>query len=406
VTSLAWLVFAGTTPEMWLGDLVGAGGDGGTVVGLVKLAGLGIVAMCMLRYGTRADPTNPAFAYVAIFAVGLSHGLHPQLTPAESLRSLAGSAAPYAFAFARLPRRWADIIIRTTCWMPLITVFGDLPFAVTGVRPLFRELDGLRLAGLSHPAFLGGIALAGAYACLVELLRSGRQRDLVLLLVNGFILLLSGARAPLTLGVAVGACAFLMLPSERFPFRQRLPVLLGFATLLPLVAALAGQLTAIRLFNLLDTEADGLSGRDLIWPYFQAAWDGSPWLGWGLGAAKVVIDPDSLIAKLLGTTTAHNEYLRIGVDGGWLGLALVSGTLFLWCMRQTAHMRRTDRVIIRLVFVAFAVHSCTDSTLISSTASVLFTWVCAVFVRAESETQRLALPGRPRLRPRQRLREA
>ena len=385
--SVAWLAFTGTTPEMWLGDLAGADA---TIIALTKLAGIALVAVCMLRFGARADPANPAFAFAAIFAIGLAHGLHPNLSAAESLRTLAGSAAPYAFAFARLPRRWAQAIIRTTCVLPLLTVLGCVPLAIADIRPLFRELDGLRLAGLSHPAFLGGVALAGIYACLVELFREGRRRDLALLAANTLILVLSGARAPLVAAASVGGCAFLLLRTPSFPWRRRIPVLLCIGTALPLVFILAGRFTAFRLFNLLDNSIDDLSGRDVIWPYFQDAWDASPWLGWGIGAGKVLIDIDDPVAQLLGTTAAHNEYLRLGVEGGWAGIALLAAFMAAWCIRHTARMRRTDQIILRLVFVAFAVHSFTDNTLIASTASVLFTWVCAVFARADADSQRLA----------------
>lgn len=271
--SAAWLAFTGTTPEMWLGDLTG--GDA-TIIALTKLTGIALVGVCMLRYGARADPANPAFAFAAIFICGLLHGLHPNLTAAESLRTLAGSAAPYAFAFARLPRRWASTIIRTTCWLPLLSVLLCIPLSLADIRPLFRELDGLRLAGLGHPAFLGGIALTGIYACLVELFRGGRRQDLALLAANAAILLLSGARAPLIAAAAVGAAAFLLLRSPAFPWRRRIPVILAIGAALPPIFVLASRFTAFRLFNLWDNSIDDLSGRDLIWPYFQDAWDASP----------------------------------------------------------------------------------------------------------------------------------
>jgi hypothetical protein len=37
---------------------------------------------------------------------------------------------------------------------------------------------------------------------------------------------------------------------------------------------------------------------------------------------------------------------------------------------------------MRAVFIAFAVHSATDNTLIATTSSVFFIWVSAVFARA------------------------
>ena len=378
----AWLITAGSTPEMWLAELVG---NEAMIVALVKFGGLLLALLCALRYGPRFDAFNPGFGFLLMFAISLLHGFHADLSLAESLRSVAGSAAPYAFAFSRLPRRWCGAIIRTTIWLPLLIVLAGAVFELAGLRPLFMALDGYRLAALGHPAFLGGFALTGVYAALLELFRAGRGRDLCLLVINAAILLLTGARAPVLMAACVGLVAFLSLPSARFPLARRLPVLLAAGMALPLVIALAGALTSIRLFSVLSEGADSLSGREVIWPLFQETWDVSPWFGWGVGAAKMLVDPDSLVAHLLGTTTAHNEYLRVGVDGGWVGIGVLLALFAAWAVAHTRRMRRTDRIMLRLVFVAFAIHSFTDSTLIATTASVLFAWVTATFARADRE---------------------
>ena len=72
----------------------------------------------------------------------------------------------------------------------------------------------------------------------------------------------------------------------------------------------------MRLFNVLLNETGNLSGRDLLWPSFEDAAAQSPWFGWGVGAGNVVIPPDGRIAQILHTWAAHNEYLRIEVEGG------------------------------------------------------------------------------------------
>ena len=54
------------------------------------------------------------FAYLLIFMIGLGHGLYPTLTVGDSLRTLIGSAAPFAFSFSRLSRRWCDAVIEAT----------------------------------------------------------------------------------------------------------------------------------------------------------------------------------------------------------------------------------------------------------------------------------------------------
>jgi len=151
--SVAWLLIAGTSMEMTLNDVIGPAAYG-PAIAAVKAAQLGLAALCVLRYGSRFDAFNPAWAFLAIFAAGLLHGLHPGLSVADSLRSLAGSVAPFAFCFSRPPREWCSAMIRATRWIPLLSTVGGAMLAITGLRPLFVDSGGERLAGLGHPAFL------------------------------------------------------------------------------------------------------------------------------------------------------------------------------------------------------------------------------------------------------------
>jgi O-antigen ligase len=163
--------------------------------------------------------------------------------------------------------------------------------------------------------------------------------------------------------------------------------LLLAACLLPLLVVLANDLAAVRLFNVLTNEASDLSGRTLLWPLFEQAAASAPWFGWGVGAGNAIIPPDSDLARLIQTRAAHNEYLRILVEGGEFGRGLLIVLFVLWVACHTASLRRTDRVIMRLVFLAFAAHAYTDNVLIATTACVFFAFVAAVFARGARERE-------------------
>jgi O-antigen ligase len=383
---VAWLLIAGATLEMTLGDLLGPAATSITIAA-VKAAGMSLALVCILRYGPSFDVFNPSLAFLAMFAVGLAHGLHPDLTPADSLRSLVGSAAPFAFAFSRLSRGWGSAMIRMTAWIPVITVGAAAVLTVAGLRPLFFESGGQRLGGLGHPAFLAGFCLAAIYACLVELYRDGGSRWLALLAANFVILVLTGARAPLAYAVAVAAVTFAFVWSDAFPARSRIVCLLLAACLVPLLAALANDLSVVRLFNVLSNEAGNLSGRDLLWPQFEQAAAASPWFGWGVGAGNAIILPDSELGRIMQTRAAHNEYLRMLVEGGQLGRGLLIVLFVLWVAWHTRLLCRTDKVIMRLAFLAFAAHAYTDNVLIATTASVFFAFATAVFARGAHERE-------------------
>jgi O-Antigen ligase len=390
--TVAWLVITAASLEMTAVDLLGADAYQPTIA-LIKAVGIGLAIVTVLRYGPRFDPFNPAFAWLAMFLGGMAHGLWPGLTLGESLRSLIGSAAPFAFGFSRLSRGWAKAIVRSTCWAPSIVVAAGTVAAAAGVRPLFVDSGGMRLSGLGHPAFLAGVCETAVYACLIELYRHGRRRDLCLLGANMLILLLTGARAPLTLAVTLVGLSLVLVRSAAFPARYRVLLLLSGAAMLPLVGALAFGLlpsdaSSVRAFQVLTNNFTNLSGRQLLWPNFEHAAADSLWLGWGVGAGNHIIPQDAPVAKLLQTWAAHNEYLRIEVEGGQIGRALLVLLLILWVRQHTLPLCRSDRAIMRLVFVAFAVHAFTDNVLISTPASVLFIFACAVFARGRLERRK------------------
>lgn len=381
-----WLLITGCTLEMSLGDILGPAAYQ-PIIAVVKATGLALAALAVLRFGPRADPFNPGFAFVAMFVGGWVHGLHPGLTMADSLRSLAGSVAPFAFSFSRLSTGWARAIIRITATIPLFSVTAGGLLAIAGIRPLFVDSGGMRLGALSHPAFLAGFALAAMYACLIELYRQAGWRHALLMAANFVILVLTGARAPLLYGSAVVGLTLAFVPSPALSRSSRLLMLLAAATAVPILAGLADSLTTLRLFNVAAHQADNLSGRDELWPPFERAAAELPWFGWGVGAGNTIVPQTSDIVRYMHTWAAHNEYLRIAVEGGQLGRALLISLFSLWCICHARHLCCTDRCIIRLVFLAFACHAFTDNVLISTSASVLFAFVSAVFARGRLEAE-------------------
>jgi O-antigen ligase len=393
---VAWLFVTGMSLEMTLHDL-GGPEMFQPAIAAVKATGIVLAVLCVLRFGPRLDRFNPVWAYLAILVSGMVHGLYPGLTAADSVRSFIGSAAPFAFCFCRPPPGWRRVMIRAAAWCPMVAVGAGIPLALAGLRPLFVESGGARLAGLGHPAFLAGVCLPAIYACLILLYRHGRRGDLVLLAANFVILLLTGARAPLAYAVAVTGLSLVSIRSVVFTARSRILLLLGGTAAVLVLLPLAADMTAIRLFNVITNAAGDLSGRGLLWPAFEDAASQSPWFGWGIGAGNAVIPPQGAIAQLLHTWAAHNEYLRIEVEGGQVGRALLFGLFAAWVVDHTHTLRRSDRRIMRLVFVAFACHAVTDNVLISTPACVLFGFATAVFADGEARAPRLALPVSPRL---------
>ena len=399
--SVAWLLITAASLEMTLNDLVGPALFTQTIAA-VKGAGLVLALVCALRFGVRPDPANPAWAYLFMLATAMVFGRHPELSVADSVRSFVGSVAPFAFAFVRMPRSWADAIIAATRWCPLVVVAAAVPLALAGIRPLFVDSGGLRLSGLGHAAFLANVCLPAIYASLVELSRRGGPLNLALLLANGAILVLTGARAPLAYASAVTLLTIILVPAPRLSRSARTLMLLAAGVLLPVLLALAATFADIRIFNVTLNETTSLSGRDLLWPEFRDAAARAPWVGWGIGSGNFIIPAGSVIARTLQTVAAHNEYLRMKVEGGEIGRALLILSFATWATLHTRRLCPSDQTIMRLAFVAFGLLAITDNVLISTPTCVLFTFVTAVFARAEpripqtGDARQFTLPDSPR----------
>lgn len=378
--TIFWMLMVETSPDIWLAGLVG-GYE--TIIALAKAGGLVLALALAVGNGARADRYNPGFAYFAMFVTGLAHGLYPGLTLLSSLRSLVGSAAPFAFGFAVLPLAWCRAVIRTAIIGPGFVVLFGLALQAVNVHSAYDFSTGpLRLGGSGEPPFLAGFALIGIYAGLVELVMGAKRAEIAWLVLNFLILLATGARAPLALAVlATGSALF--APSARGTAFALLMALAGAGALASAAVLLASTLNFLRVFQLADAgQAADLSNRNLVWPIFEDAIARSPVIGWGVGAGKVVLPSTATLSASIGTNAAHNEYLRIGVEGGAVGLALLIICIAAWAWRGSRHLPPPQRSLLRFIFIAFALHSATDNTLIASTSSIFFIWASAVFATA------------------------
>lgn len=396
---LIWLALLETAPDSW------AASFWGREACLAFLKGFGVVAALALiwRNGPRWDKFNPAFGFLAVFIAGLAHGLYPGLTASDSLRSLIGSAAPFLFGFARLEAGFIRAARRVLYAGPLLNIALGAALTPLGLATFASMQNGLRLGGAGEPPFLAGFALTALYAALLDYIAAPRSRLLGLALLYLAIILLTGARAPLALGLAAFA-ALLVLRGNLAGF--------AWAGALCAIALLAenllGFLRAVDLSRL--GQMGNLSNRTLIWPFFENAFAQSPWLGWGLGAGKIIVPLNAPLSRIIGTNAAHNEYLRLGVEAGLLGGALLLVLFYLWAWHGTARLAFAQKIFMRLVFLLFAIHSATDNTLIATTSSALFLWVSCVFAEAElkkpapllepvNSSRYQTQPGQSRIRP-------
>lgn len=71
-------------------------------------------------------------------------------------------------------------------------------------------------------------------------------------------------------------------------------------------------------------------GRELFWGVLVASWMANPLFGLGLGSSSGILK--SLFTTDMGTV-AHNEYVRLGTDTGFLGIGLFFVAMSAWIRR-------------------------------------------------------------------------
>lgn len=368
-------------------DLLAASGAGGGVgtlgAAVVKVIPFAIAAMLCLRYGFTRAINWPFLAFALVAAISLAVlPIGRVSTFGEMVRSFVGSTAPFVLAFAAAPRPFWSALCKAVVFVPLISAVIGLGIAwPIGYYDAFDH--NWRFQGLHSPPFLAGFCVTAIFAATLEYLRGFRTRWLVLGGAALAVLLATQARAPTIAVVLFLVCVLAFSGRRIFPAKRKLDLLMG--GLLPAVVVL-GPILLFALDRFLGGDQfSQFSGRDIIWPYFLDAIQTRPLFGYGLGAGKLIVDPEDPQIRLLGSNAAHNEYLRLAVDAGIVGTAAIFMGIVAWVWGGTRSAHPTDRLVLRCALLAALVHSGFDNTLIASTAVIQFAWFTAALARARIE---------------------
>jgi O-antigen ligase len=130
-----------------------------------------------------------------------------------------------------------------------------------------------------------------------------------------------------------------------------------------------------------QSEAFNTSGRSQIWDVEFAAWQKSLVFGRGIGAGAVIL-LDSTWGNLVEARATHNEYLRLGLDGGIFGLLsyLIGFTLLI--VRECRGTSTTTKRLTFTLFLAFGIWSFFDNTISSSWTLLTFYAVALLLFQA------------------------
>jgi len=375
--------------DIQLGTLLGE--SGGLAVAVVKIVPFALTASLLLRYGPSPVINWPFLAFSAVAA--LSIAILPMgevVGTGEMIRSFIGSTAPFALGFALAPKRVWTALIRGAAFVPVTSAVVGLVAHVVGFYPALDQFG--RFQGLHSPPFLAGFCVTAIFACVLEYLRGFRPTWLIIGGMNLAILLATQARAPFAAVVLFLLLVFLLSGPRVFPLRRKVDLMMG--GLVPAVLLL-GPFALYAMDRFLGDNGEfNFSGRDIIWPYFLEAIEARPLFGFGLGAGKLIVDPEDPMIRLLGSNAAHNEYLRLSVDAGVVGCAAIFLSIIVWIWSGSRQAPPADRLVLRAALAAALMHSAFDNTLIASTAVMQFSFFAAALARGRIEGRASRQAGR------------
>jgi O-antigen ligase len=317
---------------------------------------------------------------------------------------MASSFVTLTVGWTALSVRWrwdADVrSLKVLAGLPVTCVLLGVALQAEGLHQFWTTATGFdtstRLAGASIPAQL---ALTSFVACITASIcyRVTRWRWApVLVVANAAILGLTisrGAAIALAIAMLYPALRFALSRGPAFRMPQWLRIsALAVAVIIVLVVVLPAFLsrdTGGYYIPGVGTQRDTTSGRSKAWAQFFAIGKQSPLFGHGLGAGPITkVQEQGFLAQ-------HNEYLRLFLEGGYVGGGLVLLAIVVVVATCIARSPPAIRFDLLSLVAGFAFLSYTDNTLTSVSLSIPFCLVLGICASWSSTRPRPHVPPGP-----------
>jgi hypothetical protein len=350
--------------------------------GLLYFAILGFI----LHRGVRPQALIVLVAYVGLAVLSTLNG---QLAPGLTLGQELSSFVTLTVGWTALAVNWRydeDLVyLRVIACLPIACLVFGLALQAGGLHSFLETGVGFdtttRLAGASIPAQLALTSFVGCVAASICYRLTRWWPAAALSVANAAILALTISRgAAIALGIAmlypVLRLVFSRDSSIRAPQWLRIGAVgIGVVVVLAVaVPALRSRASAGYYVPGQGTQHDPTSGRAKAWSEFYAIAQQSPLFGHGLGSGPITkIQEKGFLAQ-------HNEYLRLFLEGGYIGGGLVLLAIVIVivsCITRAPPAVRPDLVGL---IAGWAVLSYTDNTLTSVNLTVpilLLLGICA-----------------------------
>jgi O-antigen ligase len=388
---MAWLGLRRPTVLVWVVLATFAVGPQWLLAGRVSpqlLAGAipaqMLLLLCALlasgaRYGFRLDVVNwPLLAVLWLLAQSLVlANLDPAITPLALLTATLGFALPWCLIHVALEPGSRAHYALLIALLPALCVAIGWGLDLMEARDLLSgsRVRGARLRGATNAGWLAFLCFIGFAVALHEAIRRRRFDLAGLAALNLLLTILSGGRMAVTACAILSVAYVLMTPALRTA-----AVLLGLTAAIGTGAVLMAvdleapiQELAQHPVRLLDP-----NGRDRLWEGYLDAVRANPVFGQGLGAAE----PGAY------NRLPHNEYLRLLVDGGIVGLIAYAAAVLAWGRRVLGLIRPSERGFVWALFLALGVYALTDNILLMPPGLIPFLYLAVMRTPARRRLRR------------------
>ncbi len=289
---------------------------------------------------------------------------------------------PYLLLAGEPTEKDRSFFLKLSVWLAPIASGLGFAYAALGLYnpfPIEYATGEPRFAGTLNPAFLGGLATIGMFACF-KLMERGSKAYAGMFIFNFVCLILSAGR--MNLFVMVFTFVLSLLLSNVISRNAKIQLSLAGAVASLVLVPLVWLRYADRFTK------SGDNGRDFMWDWLHSMSDRYPNFGIGFGH-QFWSTPPELLAHF-SSAAAHNDYLRLLVELGWFGVFAFYGlfivtVLVVWSSKVG---RRDYSIIVTLA--GFLLLSSTDNALATT---CYFTLIITAVMAAQPRVKKSVRAG-------------
>jgi O-antigen ligase len=326
-----------------------------------------------LRHGIRLQPSNWPLLVVSFLVLG-------SLVLADRSEILGIERILMAAIALGLPWGIANVVLEAgsrqrlaviVAFLPMVSVAVGVAFRWAGLQPL-ESGDAVTVFGLpaaTHPSWLGLLAFAGFALAGHEALRNREIGLAALASIDLAIAMAAGGRMAAVACLAFVATYVILADEVRENVGRRVAIAVAGTAAIAALMILMVPLASLFVTEPAADEAvvvASLGVQERIWAEYMLDFLLSPLFGLGLGASTLV----GYYADL-----PHNEYLRLLVETGVVGLLLYTTAIMLWGREFLAGIRSADRPFALALFGTLALIAAIDNLLFMPPTLVLFVYL-------------------------------